>query len=63
MEEQSNLHGTTVTAVKEGDPKAVGPTVYMLVKVCGVLVEAMVDTGSQSTIISRSLLQEIGRSL
>ena len=46
MEEHSILHGTTnaVTASKKGDPKAVGPTV-MLVKVCGVLVEAMVDTG------------------
>ena len=65
VEEQNNLHGKTnaVTAVKEGDSKAVDPTVYMLVKVCSVLVEAMVDTGSQSTIISRSLQQEIGRSL
>ena len=50
-----------VSARGKEDPKAVGPTVYMSVKVGGVPVEVMVDTGSQSTIISRSLLHELGR--
>ena len=49
-----------VSACGKEDLKAVGPTVYMSVQVSGVPVEAMVDTGTQSTIISRSLLHEIG---
>ena len=60
VEEQSYLHGTTNAVLCQR--RVVGPTVY-LVKVRGVLVQAMVDTGSQSTIISWSLLQEIGCSL
>jgi len=34
--------------------------VCLPVKIGGVSVEALVDTGSQSTIISRALLHEIG---
>lgn len=49
--------------VEKEDPKAVSPTVCMSVRVCGVPVEVMVDTGSQSAIISWSLLHEIGRHL
>ena len=48
------------TGQEEAGPNAVGPTLYMSVKIGGVDVEAMVDTGSQSTIISRSLLCAIG---
>ena len=58
----ANIVGAnTVSALEKGDLHAVGPTVHLSVKIGGVPVEAMVDTGSQSTIISRSLLHEIGR--
>ena len=55
------MGANTVTALEKGDLHAVGPTVHLSVKIGGVPVEAMVDMGSQSTIISRSLLHEIGR--
>jgi len=35
---------------------AVGPTLFVEVKIEGVPVRAMVDTGAQSTIISRTTL-------
>lgn len=46
--------GTNVVTAQETDATKVvgGPTIYIPVKVSGVLVEAMVDTGSQSSIIS-----------
>jgi hypothetical protein len=46
---------------ESGESTAVGPTVCLAIKISGVDVEAQVDTGSQSTIISRSMLHEIGR--
>ena len=60
-----SLTGTTTanvvtTGQEEAGPNAVCPTLYMSVKIGGVDVEAMVDMGSQSTIISRSLLCAIG---
>ena len=39
--------------------KAVGSTVCLPFKIEGVFVEALVDTGSQSTIISCSMLHSI----
>ena len=66
QEEQSCLlhpvNTNVVSASQEGGGKAVGPTIYMPVRLGGIVVEAMMDTGSQSTIISQSLLQ-IARSL
>ena len=47
-EKEANTNA--ITATKE-NPKAVGSTVYLPVKICGVSVEVMVDTGAQSTII------------
>ena len=41
----------------------VGPTMLMNVEVEGVLVSAVVDTGSQSTIISRPFLHKVKRHL
>ena len=41
----------------------VGPTVLLGVEIEGVHIEAVVDPGSQSTIISRETLHAIGRSL
>ena len=52
-----------VTARTRQDSNLVGPTVLLDVEVEGVHIEAVVDTGSQSTIISRETLHAIGRSL
>ena len=62
QEERQAFRRTNVvmTSQKVAKLQAVGLTLCMLVKVGGVEVEAMVDTGSQSTIISRSLLHAIG---
>ena len=54
-------HMSTVTA--SGAPTAIGPTLEQDVVVGGVAAIAMVDTGSRSSIISRSLLHKIGRHL
>ena len=48
-----------VTAIGHHSPKAVGPTVYLPVHIGGVAVEVVVDTGSQSTIILRSMFLEM----
>ena len=51
-----------VTATENDESlKAVGPSVYLSVRIGGVMVDAMVDTGAQSTIISRSLLHKVGQ--
>ena len=41
--------------------RAVGPNLQFDISVEGVTVAAMVDTGSQATIISRSLLHEVNQ--
>ena len=43
--------------------KAIGPTVVVDVEVEGVLVSTVVDTGSQSTIVSRPFLHKVKRHL
>ncbi len=50
-----------VTVNSKDSPQAVRPTVSVRVEVCGVPIEAMLDTGAQSTIISRELLHKIVR--
>ena len=51
-----------VTATENDESlKAVGPSVYLSVRIGGVMMDAMVDTGAQSTIISRSLLHKVGQ--
>ena len=55
-EQQMLKNTSTVGLVTAG---AVGPTMFMDVAVEGFLVSAVVDVGSQSTIISRSLLHSI----
>jgi hypothetical protein len=42
---------------------AIGPSYWLQVSVEGLSVSALVDTGSQSTIISRSLLHKVFRHL
>ena len=54
-------HVSTVTA--SCAPTAISPTLELDVVVGGVAAIAMVDTGSQSSIISRSLCHKIGRQL
>ena len=51
-----------VTAETHRISDLVGPTVLLDVEIDGVPIEAVVDTGSQSTIISRETLHAIGRS-
>ncbi len=63
QEEQQSVSGNTnvvTTGQKKMGSEAVGPTLCKPVKVGGVEVEVMVDTGSQSTIISWSFLHAIG---
>ena len=56
-------HTNAVKAEENTRSKAVGPTVCVSITIEGITVEALVDTGSQSTIISRSLLHEIGQNM
>ena len=53
----------TVSADKGAITEAVCPTLYVDLTIEGVPVQAMVDTGSQSTIISRDVLHKVGRHL
>ena len=57
----SNVRISTVTAA--GLAAAIGATLELDVKIAGVDVTAMVDTGSQSSIISRAVLHKIGQFL
>ena len=52
-----------VVHAKEGSSGTVGPLLSLRVKIKGVEVDAMIDTGSQSTVISRSMLHKIGNHL
>ena len=63
--EAVNQTGAEVDVVSS-DPKVsrvVGPTPYFGIVVEGVQVSALVDSGSQSTIISRPLLHQVARKL
>ena len=51
---------TSTVTTSQYSAEAVGPTVYADIHVDGILVKAMIDTGAQSTIVSRSLLHAIG---
>lgn len=42
---------------------AVGPALTLPVRIEGVPVDALVDTGAQSTIISRPMLHEVSKHL
>ena len=58
---ESSGRMSAISASDNVRSKAVGPTVCLPITIEGVTVEALVDTGSQSTIISRAMLKEIGR--
>ena len=63
--EQALLSGSATNTVHadNADVPAVGPTLLLDVLIEGLPVKATVDTGAQSTIISRSTLHAIGRHL
>ena len=56
-----NAQVNVVTAC--GEVAAIGPTLVLNIVIEGEPVEAMVDSGSQSTIVSRETLHRIGRRL
>ena len=60
LEDDVSTVGTVTTS---GQADAVGPTLYFNMTVGGIPVKTMVDCGSQSTIISRSLLHRVWRHL
>ena len=51
----------TTGSVQVVTGKAISPTMVVDVEVEGVLVSAVVDTGSQSTIISQPFLHKVKR--
>ena len=59
---QSLLSGSTTNSVCDNIP-AIGPTLLLDVSIEGLPIKTTVDTGAQSTIISRSTLHAIGRHL
>ena len=59
--EQSKLQKSKVGTVVADSVDAVGPVVLLDVQIEGYPVKAVVDTGAQSTIISRDLLQRIAK--
>ena len=63
--EQSLLDSSVTSTVcaGEGTVPAVGPVLSLEVTIEGLPVRAMVDTGAQSTLISRATLRAIGRHL
>ena len=65
LQERALLDGSMTHTVRSsnGDAGAVGPTLFVDVMVEGLPTKAMIDTGSQSTIISRALLREVGEHL
>ena len=58
--EASSASVNVVTVRSPEEVAAIGPTMYLPVTVEGVGVDAVVDTASQSTIISRSFLHQVG---
>ena len=58
---KSSTHSSTNSIESDNSSnKAVGPAMFVDVSIDGVTVHAMVDTGAQSTIISRTVLHQIG---
>ena len=55
--------GKVSAVTGSGSPAAVGPILELDVLVGGVAVAAMIDTGAQSSIVSRSFLHRVGRQL
>ena len=59
---QSSSHSSTNSFESDNSSnKAVGPALIVNVSIDGLTVRATVDTGAQSTIISRTVLHQIGQ--
>ncbi len=63
LDESTTHSSTNLVRSAHQENGAVGPTLFVDLSVEGVSVRAMVDTEAQSTIISQSVLHEIGRQL
>ena len=61
LTEQAPQENAVISVVQVSS--AVGMTPYLDILVEGVPVKALVDSGSQSTIVSRSLLHEVAKKL
>ena len=61
--EKSKLQKANVGTVVADQVSSVGPVIYLDVEVEGYPVRAVVDTGAQSTIISRDQLHQIAKSM
>ena len=59
----SNHAGVKIVTTNNNTAQAVGLSPCLNIEIEGVSVTALVDTGSKCTIISRSLLHDIGRCL
>ena len=57
--EQSKLQKSSVGTVVAQSANAVGPVLYLEVQIEGCPVTAVVDTGAQSTILSRETLHRV----
>ena len=65
LQQTSATTNAKVDAITADDSSTgtVGPSLYLDLLIEGVRVSALVDTGSQTTIIARSVLHEIGKHL
>ena len=59
--EQSKLQKSSVGTVVAQSANAVGPVLYLEVQIEGCPVTAVVDTGAQSTILSRETLHRVAK--
>ena len=59
--EQSKLHKSSIGTVVAQSANAVGPVLFLEVQIEGCPVKAVVDTGVQSTILSRETLHRVAK--
>ena len=60
---KSNLGAVSAVTASATEIGSVGPTLFLDVSIEGEKVEAMVDCGSPTTIISRSLLHSVAKNM
>ena len=59
--QQSKLQKSSVGAVVAQSANTVGPVLYLEIQIEGCPVNAVVDTGAQSTILSRDTLHRVAK--
>lgn len=59
--EVENKDTSRIETVTTSSSTAVGPVLYQEISIAGYKIKAIVDTGAQSTVISRQLLHKIVR--